>query len=68
MRKDLRLGGIIGIYLIFKQSSDIVGEEITRVVVEELFTTLGEFETQEMLFMRCALEIVALLGPNERSV
>lgn len=45
MRKDLRLGGVIGVYLIFKSNMMSIGEEIKRVIIEELFTTLSEYET-----------------------
>ena len=36
MRKDLRLGGLTGIYLLLKNNQ--VGEEIKRVIVEEIFS------------------------------
>lgn len=45
MRKDLRLGGVTGVYLVFKSSQMHIGEEIKRVIIEELFTTLSEYET-----------------------
>lgn len=51
MRKDLRLGAIVGIHLIFKHNLHSIGDEIKRVIVEELFTTLSEYETQEMLYL-----------------
>jgi len=38
MRKDLRLGGITGIYVLLKQNQ--VVDEILRVIVEEIFTAL----------------------------
>jgi len=40
MRKDLRLGGVVGVYLAFKNNAMDIGEEIKRVIIEELFTTL----------------------------
>ena len=40
MRKDLRLGGLVGIYLIFKNNQHLIGEEIKKVIVEELLNTL----------------------------
>lgn len=46
----------------------IIGEEIKRVIVEELFTTLSEYETQEDIFMQAVLEVIGMLGPNERSL
>jgi hypothetical protein len=42
MRKDLRLGGLVGIYLVFKNQGHMIGEEIKRVILEELFTTLQD--------------------------
>jgi hypothetical protein len=42
MRKDLRLGGLVGIYLILKNNQP--GDDIVRVVLEELFTTLEEYD------------------------
>jgi hypothetical protein len=42
MRKDLKLGGLVGIYLIFKNNGHLIGEEIKKVILEELFTTLQD--------------------------
>jgi hypothetical protein len=41
MRKDLKLGGLVGIYLIFKNNSLMIGDEIKKVILEELFSTLS---------------------------
>ncbi len=68
MRKDLRLGGVTGVYLVFKSSIMNIGEEIKRVIIEELFTTLSEYETQEDIYMMSALEVIGLVGPNDRSL
>jgi len=57
MRKDYRLGAIVGVYILFKnhatnveqqmamsQGSTIsVGGEITRVIIEEIFSSLAEY-------------------------
>jgi hypothetical protein len=45
MRKDLRLGAVVGLDRIFAASNNrmMIGEEIKRVIIEELFTTLSEF-------------------------
>lgn len=45
MRKDLRLGGVVGAYLIFKNNIMAIGDEIKKVIIEEIFTTLSEYET-----------------------
>ena len=42
MRKDYRLGGLIGISMLLKNSD--VGDEITRVITEEVFGCLQDFE------------------------
>jgi hypothetical protein len=68
MRKDLRLGGVVGIYLTFKNAHLNIGEEIKRVIIEELFTTLSEYETQEEVFLAAVLEIIGIVGPYERSI
>ena len=68
MRKDLRLGGLVGIFLLVKNNYAQIGEEIKRVIVEELFTTLSEYETQEDIFMLSALEVIGLIGPHERAI
>lgn len=68
MRKDLRLGGIVGTYLILKNNQMQIGDEIKRVIIEELFTTLQEYQTQEEIYMLCALEVIGLIGPHEKSL
>lgn len=45
MRKDLRLGGLVGIYLIVKNEQMAIGDEIKKVVLEEIFSALQEYET-----------------------
>jgi len=67
MRKDLRLGGLVGIYLLIKSNMHAIGEEIRRVIIEEVFTTLSEYETQEDIYLISALEILGFMGPNDRS-
>jgi hypothetical protein len=37
MRKDLRLGGLVGIYIVYKNNGMGIGEEIKKVVLEEIF-------------------------------
>lgn len=68
MRKDLRLGGLVGVFLLIRNNLSQVGEEIKRVIIEEIFTTLSEYETQEDVFLLSALEVIGFIGPNERSL
>jgi len=44
MRKDLRLGGLVGVYIIFKNNNHSIGDEIKRVIVDEIFNTIAEYE------------------------
>ena len=44
MRKDLRLGGLVGVYIVFKNNMSQVSEDIKSVIIEEIFTTLSEYE------------------------
>ena len=37
------------------------------MVVEEVFTVLADFEAQEPVFLAAALELLGVIGPNERS-
>jgi hypothetical protein len=45
MRKDLRLGGLVGIYLIIKNDQVSIGDEIKKVVMEEIFLAIQDFES-----------------------
>jgi hypothetical protein len=44
MRKDLKLGGLVGIYVIFKNNEAQIGDDIKRVVLEELFNTITDYD------------------------
>lgn len=37
------------------------------MIVEEVFTTIEEYDNQEYLYLLCALEVISLIGPNEKS-
>ena len=59
MRKDYRLGAIVGVYILFQNNSFdergtagghstqgeyAIGSEITKVIIEEVFNSLTEFK------------------------
>lgn len=56
LRKDFRLGAIVGVYLLLKNNrledlsvdhkagGTIIGKEITKVIMEEIFSSLTEFK------------------------
>jgi hypothetical protein len=68
MRKDIRLGGLVGIYQLVKEQIEKgIREDVQNVVLEEIFLTLEDADQQESVFLAAALEIIGLFGPNERS-
>jgi len=69
MRKDIRLGGLVGIFQLIKGQIDKgIREDVQNVVLEEIFLTLEDADQQEPVFLAAALEIIGLFGPNERSL
>lgn len=62
MRKDYRLGGLVGSFLLLRGGS--LEEEVESLLVEEVCKSLDQFETQEQVFMKSALELLTLIGPT----
>ena len=67
VRKDLRLGGLIGIYQLMRGDTSELQDDILNVIIEEVFLALADYEAQEMIFLACALEVIGFIGPNEKS-
>ena len=67
MRKDLRLGGLVGIYQLLRGDQPELKEDILNVLIEELFTAIADYEAQEQVFLAAALEVIGFIGPNHRS-
>ena len=44
MRKDLRLGGLIGIYQLIRGDTSELQEDILNVIIEEVFLALADYE------------------------
>ena len=111
MRKDYRLGAIVGVYILFKnnvvagfantsmddslrrdehdlpyggvlgnydpQKPEVgvfmekeghfgqIGQEITKVIIEEVFASLTEFKNQDPLLIKCELEVIGLFGIHQ---
>lgn len=77
MRKDYRLGAIVGVYVLFKSNNtkqdqsyqgegqNRIGGEITRVIIEEVFSSLTEFKNQDPLLIQCELEVIGLFGAED---
>ena len=47
MRKDLRLGGLVGMYQLLRGENGEISEEILNVIIEEIFTAIADYEAQE---------------------
>lgn len=67
MRKDLRLGGLVGIYQLLRSENGELSDDILNVIIEEIFTAIADYEGQEQIFLVAALEVIGFIGPNERS-
>ena len=67
MRKDLRLGGLVGIYQLLRSENGELSDDIVNVIIEEMFTAIADYEAQEHIFLVAALEVIGFIGPNERS-
>ena len=84
MRKDYRLGAIVGVYILYKNNNfdggnitsssqasqrghiqTSIGNEITKVIIEEVFSSLTEFKNQDPLLILCELEVIGLWGSRE---
>ena len=57
VRKDLRLGGLIGIYQLMRGDTSELQDDILNVIIEEVFLALADYEAQEMIFLACALDL-----------
>lgn len=47
MRKDLRLGGLVGIYQLLRSENGELSDDILNVIIEEIFTAIADYEGQE---------------------
>ena len=67
VRKDVRLGGIIGVYTIWKTFTNDITPDISDHILQNVFTQLIHCENQEEVFLVTSLELVGFFGPNEIS-
>lgn len=67
VRKDLRLGGLVGVYQLIRGDTSQLQDDILNVIIEEVFLALADFEAQEAVFLVAALEVIGFIGPNEKS-
>eukprot|EP00826_Nyctotherus_ovalis_P003469 TRINITY_DN10707_c0_g1_i3.p1 TRINITY_DN10707_c0_g1~~TRINITY_DN10707_c0_g1_i3.p1 ORF type:complete len:452 (+),score=96.27 TRINITY_DN10707_c0_g1_i3:97-1452(+) len=67
VRREVRLGGVVGVYAVWKAFPNEIGPEVFDHILQNLFTQLIHCENQEEIFLVTALELVGFLGPNEIS-
>jgi len=67
VRRDVRLGGVLGVYLIWRVFPNEISAEVYDHILQNLFTQLIHCESQEEIFLVTALELIGFLGPNEIS-
>jgi hypothetical protein len=65
-RKDIRLGGVICLYLLLK--SNEFSLEMTNVIADEILQTLKEYHNQEKIYIVACLEVIGFIGPCQTSL
>lgn len=48
-----------------KVGGTVIGKEITKVIMEEIFSSLTEFKLQDPLLILCELEVIGEFGSQE---
>ena len=66
-RKDVKLGGIIGCYVIWRTFPNEISAAVIDHILQNVFTQLIHYESQDEAFLIAALELVGFFGPNEIS-
>lgn len=46
-------------------SNGVIGKEITKVIIEEVFASLTEFKNQDPLLIKCELEVIGMFGLHQ---
>jgi len=67
MRKDVKLGGLIGVFVIWRTFPNEISEAVIDHVLQNVFTQLIHYESQDEPFIVAALELVGFFGQNEIS-
>ena len=63
--KKVRLGALVGIYLIIKQNYNSLDENIKNIILNNIISLLQSYEKQDEMFLLSCLEICSLFGPHE---
>jgi HEAT repeat protein len=63
--KKVRLGALVGIYLIIKQNYNSLDENIKNIILNNIISLLQSYEQQDEQFLLSCLEICSLFGPHE---
>ena len=67
VRKDVRLGGLVGLYMLWRMFPNDLNQSILDHILQNLFTQLIHCENQTETFLIASLEFIGFLGPNEIS-
>lgn len=52
----------MGVYILVKNRNQaFIGEEISRVILEEIFTSLADCKNLDTLLIKCELEVACLM-------
>ena len=66
MRKDIRVGGVLGIYhLLYSNPGLNINQRILDQVILTIITQLTYSESQDETFLICSVELLTLLGKSE---
>ena len=67
MRKDVKLGGVVGVYVLYETFPNEINPAVIDHVLQNVFTQLIHYESQDPAFLIAALELIGILGMNEIS-
>ena len=63
--KKVRLGALVGLYLIIKKNFSSLDENIKNIILNNIISLLQSYEKQDEIFLLSCLEICSLFGPHE---
>ncbi len=67
MRKDVRLGGVVGVYIMWRTFPTETTPLVVDHVLQTIYTQLIHYESQDVAFLLAALELIGFFGINEIS-
>lgn len=68
MRKDIKLGGVVGVFVILNVYPRDISQSIIDHVLQITYTQLIHYESNETVFLVAILELIGFIGITEISV